>query len=243
MRDKQIPLSDRLVIETRQGALEDEAYSRGVANIAGLDEVGRGPLAGPVVAAAVILPRGFVHPGIKDSKLLSASQREKLAPIIKQNAVSWSLGIVEAEEIDRINIFNASFVAMAKALQCLTPAPDQILVDGKQMIPPEMFPTNKTFGAALPRQKSVIKGDRLCLVIAAASIVAKVTRDEIMVQLDQSYPEYGFAVHKGYASPSHLDALRRLGPSPVHRRSFQPVRDACVETAGSDDIGSLFDKR
>ena len=239
MHGRQLPLSDQFGTDVQYGAAEAEAYARGALTVAGVDEVGRGPLAGPVVAAAVILPREFLHPGIKDSKLLTGNQREKVAPVIKEHAVSWSVGIIEADEIDRINIFNASFVAMTKALQLLTPAPEQILIDGNQMIPPEMFPTNKMFGAALPRQRSIVKGDRLCLSIAAASILAKVARDEIMIELDRRYPEYGFAVHKGYASPAHLDALRCFGPSPIHRRSFQPVREACGETMKSE-TGSLF---
>lgn len=241
MRERQLSLLETSVNHSREGVAEEEAYGRGFTMIAGVDEVGRGPLAGPVVAAAVILPRGFSHSEITDSKLLTESQRQKLAPLIKDNALSWSLGVVAAEQIDRINIFNASFLAMTTAVQQLTPAPDHILVDGKQMIPPEMFPSAKVFGAQLPRQRSIVKGDRLCLCIAAASILAKVARDEMMVQLEARYPAYGFAANKGYASPAHLDALRRYGPSPVHRHSFQPVREASNQSAGTGR-DSLFSK-
>ena len=207
-------------------ALEEEGYARGFKCVAGADEVGRGPLAGPVVAAAVILPRGFSHPEIKDSKLLTASQREKLAPLIRGSAVSWGLGMVGVEEIDRINILKASLLAMVKALDILKPGPDYLLVDGNQYIPREFVQGCENFAARGLYQKPVVKGDVLCLSIAAASIVAKVARDAIMVELDKQYPEYGFAAHKGYTCAAHLEALRQHGPSPVHRQSFQPVRDA-----------------
>lgn len=207
-------------------ALEEEGYARGFKCVAGADEVGRGPLAGPVVAAAVILPRGFSHPEIKDSKLLTASQREKLAPLIRGSSVSWGLGVVEVEEIDRINILKASLLAMVKALGSLEPAPDYLLVDGNQYIPREFVLGCKNFAARGLYQKPVVKGDVLCLSVAAASIIAKVARDAKMVELDRQYPEYGFAAHKGYTSVAHLEALRQHGPSPVHRQSFQPVRDA-----------------
>jgi ribonuclease HII len=207
-------------------ALEEEGYARGFKCVAGADEVGRGPLAGPVVAAAVILPRGFFHPEIKDSKLLTASQREKLAPVIRGSAVSWGLGVVEVEAIDRINILKASLLAMVKALDSLKPGPDDLLVDGNQYIPREFVLGCKNFAARGLYQKPVVKGDVLCLSIAAASIIAKVARDAMMVELDKQYPEYGFAAHKGYTCTAHLEALRQHGPSPVHRQSFQPVRDA-----------------
>ncbi len=241
MREGQLPLSAALLRPSRKGVAEDDAYRRGFTTVAGVDEVGRGPLAGPVVAAAVILPRGFTHPEITDSKMLTEKQRQRLVSVIKDSAVGWSLGIVSVAEIDRINIFNASFAAMIESLQQLHPVPDHILIDGKQMIPRDMFPAAKVFGAQLPQQRSVVKGDQLCLCIAAASIVAKVARDEIMVRLDAQYPQYGFAENKGYASASHLDALRRYGPSPVHRYSFQPVREADNRSAvGESD--SLFRK-
>jgi len=208
------------------GAFEDEGYARGFTCIAGLDEVGRGPLAGPVVAAAVVLPRNFSMPGIKDSKLLSATQRERLAPAIRSRADSWGLGIVEVEEIDCINILAASLLAMAKAYETLRPVPDCLLIDGNQKIPQGFFRNRTPSFTVPPHQNPIVKGDRVCVSIAAASILAKVARDEIMVSLDKTYPNYGFAAHKGYGSPAHLDALRRFGPSPVHRRSFRPVRDA-----------------
>jgi ribonuclease HII len=227
MKGGQMPLPAKWTDPVPFGAIEEDGYSRGFTCIAGLDEVGRGPLAGPVVAAAVVLPRGFSHDGIKDSKLLTAKQRETLAPVIKSQAQSWGIGVVEVGEIDRINILKASLLAMAKAFAALQPEPDFLLVDGNQQIPGEMLQIrNRTTGAP-PRQKTIVKGDRLCLSIAAASILAKVTRDAMMIELDAHYPHYGFAGHKGYGSAAHLEALRRFGPSPVHRRSFKPVRELC----------------
>jgi ribonuclease HII len=204
---------------------EADAAGRGFNAVAGVDEVGRGPLAGPVVAAAVILPHGFTHPEIKDSKLLSAKQREKLAPIIQQSAVSWALGIIDVEGIDRLNILRASLTAMAQALQSLTPKPDYALIDGNQKIPLEFLAAFASTAAAPLYQQTIVKGDQLCLSIAAASIVAKVARDQMMVDFDKQYPDYGFADHKGYGSAAHLTALQRYGPTPIHRRSFKPVRD------------------
>lgn len=224
------------------GAFEEESYRHGFKCVAGLDEVGRGPLAGPVVAAAVVLPRGFSHPDIKDSKLLTAKQRERLAPVIKSHAESWGLGVVEVTEIDRINILKASLWAMAKAFHSLNRAPDCLLIDGNQPIPPEFFAAEGPAAGLPPQQQTIVKGDRLCLSIAAASILAKVARDEMMMELDKSFPEYGFAGHKGYGSAAHLEALQRFGPSPVHRRSFKPVRDLCGEPA-DDDGGRLFKVR
>ena len=223
-------------------SFEEQSYARGFNCVAGLDEVGRGPLAGPVVAAAVVLPRGFEHSDIKDSKLLTAIQREKLAAVIEQKALSWRLGVVEVEEIDRINILAASFSAMVKAWRDLQPQPDCILIDGSQIIPRIVFDTVEPFAGPLPRQRAIVKGDRLCLSISAASILAKVARDAIMIELDRIYPEYGFAGHKGYGCAAHLEALRRFGPSPVHRRTFQPVREACSEQAGPES-GLLFAAR
>lgn len=196
--------------------------------VAGIDEVGRGPLAGPVVAAAVILPRGFTHPGIKDSKMLNSKQREKLALIIQQAAQSWALGVIDVDGIDRLNILCASLTAMALALQCLTPKPDYVLIDGNQRIPLDFFAEIGSNSAQLLYQQTIVKGDQLCLSIAAASIVAKVARDQMMVDFDKQYPEYGFAGHKGYASAAHLAALQRYGPTPIHRRSFKPVRDLLI---------------
>jgi len=243
MRGGQLPLAGELENPVGFRAFEEEGFARGFRRIAGLDEVGRGPLAGPVVAAAVVLPRGFFHPDIKDSKLLTATQREKLAPLIRSNAASWGLGVVEAEEIDRINILKASLLAMAKACEALRPRPDYLLVDGNQEISRELLQAISRSGGSPPPQKTIIKGDRLCLSIAAASIIAKVARDRIMVELDKSYPAYGFASHKGYGSAAHLEALRRFGPSPIHRRSFRPVREARGENfAHGYDDRSLKDR-
>jgi ribonuclease HII len=218
-------------------AFEEEGYARGFKCVAGADEVGRGPLAGPVVAAVVILPRGFSHPEIKDSKLLTPKQREKLAPLIRDKAESWGLGVVEVEEIDRINILRASLLAVVKALDCLKTKPDCLLIDGNQPIPRELILNSKYLAGRSLYQKTIVKGDLLCLSIAAASIVAKVARDAMMVELDKQYPQYGFADHKGYACPTHLEALRRHGPSAIHRQSFQPVRETSVDWGMVNDDG------
>ena len=217
---------------------EEESYSHGFKSIAGIDEVGRGPLAGPVVAAAVILPRGYSHPEIRDSKLLTAKQREKLAPVIKANATCWGVGVVDVEEIDRLNILQASLLAMVKALAALKSRADCVLIDGNQTIPLPLFRIGKFLTGRSLYQKTIIKGDLSCLSIAAASIVAKVARDEMMVELDRRYPEYGFAAHKGYSCVAHFDALKRFGASPVHRQSFKPVRDVTID---SKSIGPLFE--
>jgi ribonuclease HII len=223
--------SHRLVFRS----FEADALARGFKAVAGVDEVGRGPLAGPVVAAAVILPRSFHHPEIKDSKMLSANQREKLVPIIQQSAVCWSVGVVDVEGIDRLNILRASLTAMARALQGLSSRVDLALIDGNQKIPPAIFAEFGVKGEFRLRQKTIVKGDRLCLSIAAASIIAKVVRDQIMIDFDKQYPEYGFAGHKGYGCATHLAALQRYGPTPIHRRSFRPVWDLI-----SNDQDDLF---
>lgn len=224
MKGGQMSLAAESGKAARFHPFEAEFHARGFARVAGLDEVGRGPLAGPVVAAAVILPPGYTDDEIKDSKLLSPNQREKLAPRIRQCAEGWAIGVVEVEEIDRINILRASLLAMVKALDGLKSPPDCLLIDGNQTIPAELFQNS----ASSSYQKSIVKGDRLCLSIAAASIVAKVARDRMMLEYDRHYPEYGFAAHKGYGSAAHLDALRRFGPSPIHRQSFKPVRAAAL---------------
>jgi ribonuclease HII len=218
---------------------EAQNYARGFRFVAGIDEAGRGPLAGPVVAAAVVLPRGFTHGEIKDSKLLSPAQREKLSPLIRQEAVCWGLGVVEVDEIDRINILQASLLAMVKALGALASKPDCVLIDGNQSIPSPLFRAGKFSGAKSLFQKTIIKGDQLCISIAAASILAKVARDAMMVELDKQYPEYGFASHKGYSCAAHFEALKRYGPSPIHRQSFRPVREALGLVTTS--IGPLFE--
>lgn len=241
MGGRQGVLSDEFRDPTTSRKIEDSFYSLGYHHIAGLDEVGRGPLAGPVVAAAVVLPREFSHSGIKDSKLLTRAQRESVAPVIRENAISWAVGVVDVDEIDRHNILNASLLAMARAYHKLQPSPDYLLIDGSHTIPWKLLRFDDRANTPLPEQRSIIKGDRLCLSVAAASILAKVVRDELMVKLDKDYPEYGFAKHKGYGSAAHLEALRRLGPCPVHRRSFKPVRELCK--GGSPEItGPLFVK-
>jgi ribonuclease HII len=229
MDDGQLPLALEPAKSSRFRAFEEDGYARGFKTIAGVDEVGRGPLAGPVVAAAVILPRGFTHPEIKDSKLLSPKQRERLAPLIREKAESWGLGVVEVDEIDRINILQASLLAMVKALDALTFTPDCLLIDGNQPIPIRLFHDSRFSSVPSLYQRPIVKGDQLCLSIAAASIVAKVARDGMMVELDKQYPEYGFAAHKGYSCRAHFDALHRFGPSPIHRQSFKPVRDRAAD--------------
>jgi ribonuclease HII len=204
--------------------LEREAWAEGRLLVAGVDEAGRGALAGPVVAAAVILPHDSDLAGVADSKLLTPAQREALFDPIIATALSWAAGVVEADRIDETNILRATHQAMHEALARLDPAPQLILVDG-QPLPGARF-----------AQRSVIGGDRRCYVIAAASIIAKVTRDRLMCALHDHYPEYGFAQHKGYGSATHLQALERHGPCPIHRRSFAPCR-----AAGQLPLGGLED--
>jgi ribonuclease HII len=220
-------------------SFEEQGYARGFKCIAGLDEVGRGPLAGPVLAAAVVFPRGYQNAEIKDSKSLTSGQREKLAEHIKRDALGWAIGCVGVEEIDRINIFEASLMAMVKAYQALLPTPDYLLIDGNQKIPPALFHSIGVAVQEAPHQGTIVRGDRLSVSISAASILAKVLRDELMTALDASYPQYGFASHKGYTCTAHLEALRRFGPSPVHRKSFAPVRDLTHERC-DDQIHFLF---
>jgi len=238
MGDGQLTLDVSGVKPDQFRGFEQEAFERGYRCVAGLDEVGRGPLAGPVVAAAVVLPRGFVHAEIKDSKLLTAKQREKMAVFIRRNAECCAVGVVESKDIDRLNILQASLLAMVKALASLASKADCLLIDGKQSIPLALFRIGRFLSGRSTYQRTIIKGDRLCLSIAAASIIAKVARDELMVQLDARYPEYGFAAHKGYSCAAHFEALRRFGASPVHRRSFKPVRDVLPPPKS---IGPLFE--
>ena len=233
MGGRQFTLSEDFDRPVRQGAIERQSYSHGFKCVAGVDEVGRGPLAGPVVAAAVVLPQGFTHCDIKDSKVLTSEQRESLLPTIRESALCWGVGVVEVEEIDRINILQASLLAMGKAFRALRPVPDCLLIDGNQKIPVEFFQTNAVL-KQLPFQRTIIKGDQLCVSIAAASILAKVARDAMMMELDKNYPEYGFAHHKGYSCFPHMEALRRFGPSPIHRRSFKPVRAMCAVEIETD---------
>ena len=193
---------------TRERALR----ARGFLFVAGVDEAGRGPLAGPVVAAAVILPDEFELDGLNDSKKVAPKKREALhAKLTAQAAVLWAVGEASVEEIDRLNILRATHLAMARALDTLPRKPDHALVDG---LPVRGLPVGHT---------ALVGGDALSLSIAAASIIAKVTRDRLMTDLDAQYPRYGFARHKGYGVSEHLEALRNHGPCPVHRRTFQPV--------------------
>jgi ribonuclease HII len=194
--------------------LEEAARKRGALRIAGLDEVGRGPLFGPVVAAAVILAPGCRLEGLNDSKKLSEKKRELLDVEIRANAVAWAIASVDAETIDRINIRQASRLAMRRAVEQLALSPDFLLIDGRD-----------TIDWACPQQP-VIHGDATSMSIAAASILAKVYRDRLIVDLDREYPGYGLAQHKGYPCPAHKEALERLGPTPLHRKSYQPVVQA-----------------
>lgn len=194
-----------------EATLERELQARGFNAVAGVDEVGRGCLFGPVVAAAVILSPDHPVRGLNDSKLIEADRREVLAARIKDRAVSWAIAAVDAATIDCINIYQASRVAMRMAVEQLRPAPDFLLVDAVAVDLP------------LP-QRGLIKGDMRCHAIAAASIIAKVYRDEIMRVWDVVFPAYGLASHKGYSTPEHLAAIRELGPTPLHRLSFEPVR-------------------
>ena len=179
---------------------------------AGVDEAGRGPLAGPVVAAAVVLNELYPIDGLADSKILSAPRREALAVQIRAHAAAWALGMASVEEIDRLNILQATLLAMQRAVQGLGITPELVLVDG-----------NRAPRLSCP-VRTVVRGDALIKSISAASILAKVARDAILQSLDGEYPGYGFAVHKGYPTAAHQRALETLGPSPVHRRSFSPVR-------------------
>lgn len=182
--------------------------------ICGIDEAGRGPLAGPVYAAAVILDPERRMRGIHDSKVLSETDRTKLAARIKARAIAWGIGWASVEEIDRLNIRQANFLAMQRAFAALSVVPTRVLVDGND--PPPIT----------CEMECIVGGDALETCISAASILAKVARDAMMVELDGVHPGYGLAQHKGYSVPAHLEALRRLGPSPIHRRSFRPVREA-----------------
>ena len=181
--------------------------------IAGVDEVGRGPLAGAVVAAAVILDPNRPIAGLNDSKKLTAKRREQLAFEIREKALAWSLGRAEVEEIDAINILQATFLAMQRALEGLAVQPDLVKIDGNRC-PPSAY-----------KMEAIVGGDATVAEITAASIIAKVARDAELVALDVVYPQYGFAKHKGYGTAVHLAALREFGATPIHRRSFAPIRD------------------
>ena len=191
--------------------LERAAWDSGARWIAGVDEAGRGPLAGNVVAAAVILPPDFLPEGITDSKKLTAAQRERFFQRIVEEALAYSIAQASPAEIDALNILRATHLAMRRAVEGLSLLPDLVFVDG--------LPVKNLH----PHCQSFVKGDSRSLSIAAASILAKVTRDRQLVEADRLWPEYGFAGHKGYPSPSHIAALRKYGPCPIHRRSFGPV--------------------
>ena len=193
--------------------------------VAGIDEAGRGCLAGPVVAAAVILPQSYELPGLNDSKACSAKTREKLAPLIRQCAVAWGLGVVWPARIDAINILQATFEAMSRAVRCLRHAPAQLLIDGNKTLPREVLTLHwgKGHNAALPAQRSIIGGDASEPAISAASILAKTYRDTLMTHMEKRWPGYGFGIHKGYGTEDHYQALRRLGPCPQHRLTFRGV--------------------
>ena len=206
-----------------------EAYARGFRRIAGVDEAGRGPLAGPVVAGAVVFERGVFHPEVRDSKKLRRKQRERLAEWIEERASSCAVGLADPREIDRLNILRASLLAMSRAVRGLAVTPDFLMIDGPYGIPTAGFAEDGAARGSAPWQKAIKGGDRLCFSIAAASILAKVARDRMMEEFDALYPEYGFASNKGYGSRSHAAALRRYGPCPIHRRSFRPVRESCQD--------------
>lgn len=193
---------------------ENELWTQGFLQIAGVDEAGVGPLAGPVVAGAVILPREYKLRELNDSKKLDEATREQLAAQLKTDAIAWAVGSAEVAEIDRLNIYHAGLLAMRRAVEALGTQPDFVLVDARTI--PE-----------IPmQQRGIIKGDSLSASIAAASILAKTARDALLHEYEQQYPGYGFAAHKGYPTPEHFKALRERGALPIHRRSFRPVREA-----------------
>ena len=188
--------------------IENTYYSDTVTYICGVDEAGRGPLAGPVCAAAVILPRDLEIPGLTDSKKLTDKKRRELFPIIKEQAIAYGIGFASEQEIDEINILQATFLAMQRAIDQLEGKADLALIDGNRQ---------KDFG--LPAV-TVVKGDSLSASIAAASVLAKVSRDDLMLEMAETYPDYGFEIHKGYGTKAHYEALRKYGASPIHRQSF-----------------------
>lgn len=188
--------------------IEDSFYGQGYKVICGVDEAGRGPLAGPVCAAAVILPEHLEIPGLTDSKKLTDKKRRALFPVIQEQAIAFGIGFASEQEIDEINILQATFLAMRRAMEQLKVRPDLALIDG-----------NRETDFGLP-VRTVIKGDSLSLNIAAASVLAKVSRDDVMLRLAETYPAYGFDIHKGYGTRVHYEALEKFGPCPIHRKSF-----------------------
>ena len=197
-------------------AYEKECYARGMELIAGVDEVGRGPLAGPVVAAAVILPKACKIPGLNDSKKIPKSKHKEIYEAVLQNAVAIGIGIKDNQVIDQVNIYEATKLAMMEAIGQLEPQPQHLLIDAMRLD----LPISQT---------SIIKGDANSLSIAAASIVAKVTRDQMMEEFDREYPGYDFAQNAGYGTSNHLAGLDQLGVTPIHRRSFEPVKSMCED--------------
>ena len=197
-------------------AYEKECYARGMELIAGVDEVGRGPLAGPVVAAAVILPKACKIPGLNDSKKIPKSKHKEIYEAVLQNAIAIGIGIKDNHVIDQVNIYEATKLAMMEAIGQLEPQPQHLLIDAMRLDLP------------IP-QTSIIKGDANSLSIAAASIVAKVTRDQMMEEFDRKYPGYDFAQNAGYGTAKHLAGLDQLGVTPIHRRSFEPVKSMCED--------------
>lgn len=193
---------------TNMWEIENECFADGFRCVCGVDEAGRGPLAGPVCAAAVILPPNMEIPGLNDSKKLSDKKRRELMPVIKESALAYGIAFADEKEIDSINILQATFLAMERAIAQLPVKPDLALIDGNR---------EKDFGLPV---KTVIHGDSLSASIAAASVLAKVTRDDLMLELAKDYPQYGFEVHKGYGTKVHYAALRQYGPCPIHRMSF-----------------------
>ena len=188
--------------------IEDRLFSEGFTAICGVDEAGRGPLAGPVCAAAVILPPHVEIPGLNDSKKLTDKKRRELFPVITEKAIAYGIALADHEEIDEINILQATYLAMERAIHALSVKPDIALIDGNRA---------KNFGVPV---QTVVHGDSLSASIAAASVLAKVTRDDLMIQLAKTYPQYGFEIHKGYGTKAHYEALSAYGPSDVHRRTF-----------------------
>ena len=197
-------------------AYEKECYARGTELIAGVDEVGRGPLAGPVVAAAVILPKGSKIPGLNDSKKIPKSKHKEIYEAVLKEAIAIGIGVKDNQVIDQVNIYEATKLAMMEAIGQLDPQPQHLLIDAMKL------------DLSIP-QTSIIKGDANSLSIAAASIVAKVTRDQMMEDLDQLYPGYDFAQNAGYGTANHLAGLHKLGVTPIHRRSFEPVKSMCED--------------
>jgi Ribonuclease HII len=205
---------------------EKKYWQQGIKYVAGCDEAGRGPLAGPLVVAAVILPEGIFIRGLNDSKKLSAVKREKLYAEVYEKAISITVNVVGPKDIDELNIYQATKISMEKCLINLQPYPQTALIDA--------MPENITGMTT----ESLIHGDARSASIAAASIIAKVTRDRIMIELDKEYPQYGFAGHKGYGSQSHMDAIAEFGPTKWHRRSYEPVKGLCIK----QDIGEGVDE-